>query len=72
MREIEIVCASHYVPLHSSQAGLRFGRTDFELQVTENYASRLVRLPMWSMERMPVERIVDGIFQVSEKIEALQ
>jgi dTDP-4-amino-4,6-dideoxygalactose transaminase len=71
MREIDIVCASHYVPLHSSQAGLRFGRTDFELQITENYASRLVRLPMWSMERMPIERIVDGIFQVSEKIEAL-
>lgn len=72
MRNIEIRCASHYVPLHSSQAGLRFGRTDFELRVTENYASRLVRLPMWSMERMPIERIVDGIFQVSEKIEALR
>ena len=69
MRDIEIVCASHYVPLHSSEAGLRFGRSDSELQVTDSYASRLVRLPMWSMENMPVERIVDSLFEVSKSIE---
>ena len=69
MRNIEIRCASHYVPLHSSEAGLRFGRSDSDLQVTDNYASRLVRLPMWSKERMPIERIVDGVFEVSRTIE---
>ena len=69
MRNIEIRCASHYVPLHSSDAGLRFGRSDSDLRVTDSYASRLVRLPMWSKERMPIERIVDGVFEVSGNLE---
>ena len=70
MRAIEILCASHYVPLHSSEAGLRFGRSDSKLYVTDKYSSGLVRLPMWSMERMPIERIVDGVFQVIREIES--
>jgi dTDP-4-amino-4,6-dideoxygalactose transaminase len=38
----------HYVPLHSSPAGRRLGRTPFPLQVTENQAARLVRLPIYA------------------------
>jgi dTDP-4-amino-4,6-dideoxygalactose transaminase len=68
MRENGIVCASHYVPLHSSEAGLRFGRQGSNLSVTDSYASRLVRLPVWSMEQLPIERIVDGVFEVSKKL----
>lgn len=37
---------SHYVPLHNSPAGLRYGRTRGGLPVTEDVASRLVRLPL--------------------------
>ncbi|MCA6121837.1 dTDP-4-amino-4,6-dideoxygalactose transaminase [Bradyrhizobium sp. WSM 1704] len=37
----------HYVPLHSSPAGLRFGRADGELALTTQLAERLIRLPMW-------------------------
>lgn len=37
----------HYVPLHSSPAGKKYGRTDGELPVTDRQASRLVRLPLW-------------------------
>jgi dTDP-4-amino-4,6-dideoxygalactose transaminase len=37
----------HYVPLHSSPAGRRYGRTHGELQVTESIAARILRLPMW-------------------------
>jgi dTDP-4-amino-4,6-dideoxygalactose transaminase len=37
----------HYVPLHSSPAGRRFGRTAGALPVTENRADRLVRLPLF-------------------------
>jgi dTDP-4-amino-4,6-dideoxygalactose transaminase len=47
----------HYVPLHSSAAGRRFGRTSGELQHTDNIASRLIRLPMWiGMQRADVDR----------------
>ncbi len=37
----------HYVPLHSSPAGRRFGRSAGTLAVTESVADRLVRLPLW-------------------------
>jgi dTDP-4-amino-4,6-dideoxygalactose transaminase len=37
----------HYVPLHSSPAGRRFGRAAGELPVTDDVASRLVRLPLY-------------------------
>jgi dTDP-4-amino-4,6-dideoxygalactose transaminase len=37
----------HYVPLHSSPAGLRFGRAHGDLALTTSLSQRLVRLPMW-------------------------
>lgn len=37
----------HYVPLHSSPAGRKFGRTAAALPVTEDLADRLVRLPLY-------------------------
>lgn len=37
----------HYVPLHSSPAGLRFGRAQGDLALTTSLSERLVRLPMW-------------------------
>jgi dTDP-4-amino-4,6-dideoxygalactose transaminase len=38
---------SHYVPLHSSPAGIRYGRAHGSLEVTEDVAARLLRLPLW-------------------------
>lgn len=37
----------HYVPLHSSPAGLRYGRAHGSLAVTSDQSERLVRLPLW-------------------------
>jgi dTDP-4-amino-4,6-dideoxygalactose transaminase len=37
----------HYVPLHSSPAGRRFGRAAGPLPITDSLSDRLVRLPMW-------------------------
>lgn len=37
----------HYVPLHSSPAGKRFGRTAAALPVTDAVSETLVRLPLW-------------------------
>lgn len=37
----------HYVPLHSSPAGQRFGRVHGSLDVTNRQAERLIRLPLW-------------------------
>lgn len=38
----------HYVPLHSSPAGKRYGRTSGDLEITSSIAGRLVRLPLWA------------------------
>jgi dTDP-4-amino-4,6-dideoxygalactose transaminase len=37
----------HYVPLHSSPAGKRYGRVHGDLSVTVRQSERLVRLPLW-------------------------
>ena len=37
----------HYVPLHSSPAGMKYGRASGQLPNTEAMADRLVRLPIW-------------------------
>ncbi|MGH8735953.1 MAG: dTDP-4-amino-4,6-dideoxygalactose transaminase [Burkholderiales bacterium] len=37
----------HYVPLHSSPAGRRFGRSAGPMDNTDRVSSRLLRLPLW-------------------------
>lgn len=37
----------HYVPLHDSPGGKRYGRTVGTMSVTENVSQRLLRLPVW-------------------------
>jgi dTDP-4-amino-4,6-dideoxygalactose transaminase len=54
----------HYVPLHSSPAGLRFGRAAGELAVTSHISDRLVRLPLWAgMEPEVVEHVVEAVWR---------
>lgn len=47
MKENDILCVFHYVPLHSAPAGLKFGRFDGEDEHTTFDSDRLVRLPMY-------------------------
>lgn len=47
LKERGIQATFHYVPLHSSPAGLRFGRFDGEDEYTTRESDRLVRLPMY-------------------------
>lgn len=37
----------HYVPLHSSPGGQRYGRVHGDFSVTDNASERLIRLPLW-------------------------
>jgi dTDP-4-amino-4,6-dideoxygalactose transaminase len=54
----------HYVPLHSSEAGRRYGRVADKLPVTEAISDRLVRLPLWvGMTDSDVEAVVDATFR---------
>ncbi len=52
----------HYVPLHSSPAGRKFGRTHGDLAVTDQVACRLVRLPLWTaMEPAVVDHVLQAV-----------
>ncbi len=56
----------HYVPLHSSPAGLRYGRVHGALEVTDRQAERLVRLPLWvGLVQEQQERIVNVLNRFS-------
>ena len=47
MKAADIGTVFHYIPLHSSPAGQRFGRASGELPHTDAISARLVRLPFW-------------------------
>jgi dTDP-4-amino-4,6-dideoxygalactose transaminase len=47
LRNDEINAIFHYIPLHSSDGGKRYGRVAEPLAVTDDIASRLIRLPIW-------------------------
>jgi dTDP-4-amino-4,6-dideoxygalactose transaminase len=48
LREHGVSAVFHYIPLHSSPAGQRFGRASGNLATTVDTADRLVRLPLWA------------------------
>jgi len=48
LRGRQIQAVFHYVPLHSSPAGRRYGRAAGELTVTDDLWARLIRLPLWN------------------------
>jgi dTDP-4-amino-4,6-dideoxygalactose transaminase len=59
LRNDQIFAVFHYVPLHSSPAGRRYGRTVGELPVTIMAGDCLLRLPIWvGMAEEDVDRIV--------------
>jgi dTDP-4-amino-4,6-dideoxygalactose transaminase len=47
MRERGVSPVFHYVPLHSSPAGKRFGRAATTMRHTDELSDRLLRLPLW-------------------------
>jgi dTDP-4-amino-4,6-dideoxygalactose transaminase len=62
MKGLGIGCVSHYVPLHTSQAGRKFGRQDGELTVTEELSKRIVRLPLWPGLESEQEEVIGAVF----------
>ncbi|WP_211444865.1 dTDP-4-amino-4,6-dideoxygalactose transaminase [Collimonas humicola] len=43
----DISSVFHYVPLHSSPAGQKYGRSHGNLSVTDSVSEKLIRLPLW-------------------------
>jgi len=54
----------HYVPLHTSPAGRRFGRAHGSLSATERAGACLVRLPLWIGIETNLDLIVERVTSV--------
>jgi dTDP-4-amino-4,6-dideoxygalactose transaminase len=58
LKAVGIGAVFHYVPLHSSPAGLRFGRAAGPLPVTDDLSARLVRMPLWVGLEEDLDRVM--------------
>lgn len=68
MRDNGIYTVFHYVPLHSSEAGLKFGRMSGNDTYTTKESNRLVRLPMYyEVSQEDKERIINSLKAWCEK-----
>ncbi|HSR53649.1 MAG TPA: DegT/DnrJ/EryC1/StrS family aminotransferase, partial [Acidobacteriota bacterium] len=62
LRKDGITTTFHYVPLHTSPGGKRFGRTAGSLSNVEELSSRLVRLPLWrGLRDHDVDAVADSL-----------
>jgi dTDP-4-amino-4,6-dideoxygalactose transaminase len=58
----------HYVPLHSSPAGLKYGRTSGNLAVTDRVSNCLIRLPLGSgMTHVEAECVSQAVIDFFER-----
>ncbi|SEH30301.1 dTDP-4-amino-4,6-dideoxygalactose transaminase [Magnetospirillum fulvum] len=64
LQERNVQAAFHYVPLHSSPAGQRFGRADGALRHTDDLSSRLLRLPMSPALLEQADQVIAAVLEV--------
>lgn len=62
MKRAGIGVVFHYIPLHSSPAGMRAGRSSGSMQVTDDAADRLVRMPLW----VGIEELLPRVLEAAE------
>lgn len=68
LKENDIVPTFHYIPLHSSPAGMRFGRFDGEDEVTTSESEKLVRLPMYyNMKDSDISKVIAAVVEFYSK-----
>ena len=62
LKSHEILAVFHYIPLHTADAGLKYGRFNGEDIYTTKESERLLRLPMfYGLEREKIDYIVDKV-----------
>ncbi len=65
LKEQGVNAVFHYVPLHSSRAGKKYGRVSGELINTEELSNRLLRLPLWigltAEQQAGIVRILESV-----------
>ena len=72
MKRRGVSAFSHYVPLHSSPAGLKFGRVAGDMTVTNEVFAGLLRLPLWVGLRIDeLQFVINAVKDVAELAQTL-
>jgi len=70
LRDNDVLAVFHYIPLHNSKAGLKFGRFNGEDKCTTKESERLIRLPMFygltEEDINTVVRVIYAFFQYED------
>ncbi len=62
LKERDILAVFHYIPLHSAQAGLKYGRFHGEDRHTTRESERLVRLPLYlELTEGECAKVIDAV-----------
>ena len=70
LKRNHVNAVSHYVPLHSSPAGRRYGKIHGDLRLTDSLSEAIIRLPLWvglthHQQDTVIEQLTYAIKQVS-------
>lgn len=67
LKERAILALFHYVPLHSSPAGMKYGIVSGKMTITDDISEKILRLPMYyEMSDREIDRVVravEGFYQ---------
>lgn len=67
LKQQSIHAVFHYVPLHLSPMGLRFGGREGQCPVTEDLSDRLLRLPFYTaLARPEQDRVISAVLEFYE------
>lgn len=68
LRNNDVFSTFHYVPLHTSPAGRRYGRSAGTLSVTDKTSSTIIRLPIFPEMKSNVSNIIDLIHRYYSQV----
>jgi dTDP-4-amino-4,6-dideoxygalactose transaminase len=65
LKSLDILAVFHYLPLHLSEMGRRWGGRAGDCPVTESVSERLVRLPFYTgLSESDQDRVIDAVRSV--------
>lgn len=63
LNQRDIGSVFHYIPLHSSPAGLKYSRVSGDLSTTTDLSERLLRLPLWCGLEEHQNQVIDAVIE---------
>lgn len=69
LNKANIHCVFHYIPLHSSPAGKKFGKVYGNMDTTDNFSNRILRLPLYfEMSVNDVKKVANTVIKFYQNI----